>query len=410
MNFLEPELSTVEVPPLEFVEVEKDEEGFACPEEFRQRIMVDAIHDGNFVPKEFLVGDDGHPMPPMEDIYVLERDWGAEMLAAYLASALHIEGYFRVNVARVLMDFGRFPGITPKSATHMSRFAINYPFSAHLGFDQKKQVLEEYYDKVSQTIDGCIHDKLVKVAIHTYDEKNPADTRRPAVSVVSRAHIHANALEIPEGTFDPLFPHELTMFCADPILSSRIGLTLEEAAIHVADNYPYSLPEGSVEVRAQVWFFFRHIKEEYEKVHPQPRRDEPSPRDWVWDMLFDTNLRKAESAALRSYLHMFRKPPAGSEALFASAKLEYQEITRFVRQNEKRLVTEYRDSPERPSSLLIEVRKDLVWDFEDGKPVRPLTDNARMVARYVAQAIQSYLNNDRKAKLLSLAINGDRFD
>ena len=44
------------------------------------------------------------------DAYYYERDWGASMVAGEIASFLGLPGHYSVNVARVLMDFGRFPG------------------------------------------------------------------------------------------------------------------------------------------------------------------------------------------------------------------------------------------------------------------------------------------------------------
>ena len=59
---------------------------------------------------------------------------------------------------------------------------------------------------------------------------------------------------------------------------------------------------------------------------------------------------------------------------------------------------EYRESSRRPSTLLIEVRKDLVWHFENGTPTEPRTENARLIARKVALAVSQYLREDRPSK------------
>ena len=49
----------------------------------------------------------------------------------------------------------------------------------------------------------------------------------------------------------------------------------------------------------------------------------------------------------------------------------------------------------RPSTLLIEVRKDLVWHFENGRPIGPNEIEARRIARIIAAGIFRYLNDDR---------------
>ena len=47
-------------------------------------------------------------------------------------------------------------------------------------------------------------------------------------------------------------------------------------------------------------------------------------------------------------------------------------------------------------SLGIEVRKDLVWDFDEaGRPVQPNPVQAFKIADSIAEAISTYLNLDR---------------
>ena len=59
------------------------------------------------------------------------------------------------------------------------------------------------------------------------------------------------------------------------------------------------------------------------------------------------------------------------------------------------LVPAYRNAPERTSTLAIEVRKDLIYRFEGDIPVEPLEDKARMIADRIAQAVETYLREDR---------------
>lgn len=390
--------------PYETIAVDNDPDGFPCPDEYKDKIMIDVIHDGNHIPEVFLKKADNKSKNFKETLqasYCHERDWGAEIVAAYLASALHINSYFRINIARTLLDFGRFPGITHQSADHMQRFAINYPFSECLSFEHKKNILEDYYDIISKGIEDIAKNKILKIAIHAYDTRNPNNTKRPAVSIVTRSHGHQKGLDIPVTMFDPLVPDTLAEMTADPILRARIALTLEEAAIPVADNYPYTLPEGSVEVRSQVWFFFRYIQQKFETSQPQ-NPDAPEhkrkARKMVWDMLLDTNLRSTQSEALRSYLHMFRKPPKGENKTFQHARIEYEKITQFMKNNNNEIANQYNNFIDRPSSILIEVRKDLIWTFNNNRPVTPIFKNAQLIAKTIALAIQMYLIIDRSAK------------
>ena len=65
------------------------------------------------------------------------------------------------------------------------------------------------------------------------------------------------------------------------------------------------------------------------------------------------------------------------------------------------VVKDYRRSPQRPSSVGLEVRKDLVCSFDEqtGLPL-PTTPEQRKVARQVAQAIagsiRTYFETDRE--------------
>jgi len=324
----------------------------------------------------------------------MERDWGANVVAEELARALGLAGYYRVNIARVLMDFGRFPGITPRNAEHLHRYAINYPFSKLLSYQQKKHLFERVYDPMSRLIEDYVRHKFLKIAIHTYDTHNPSGTLRPPTSLVTRSVSIQRHSEMPLGVFDPLYPDILAEFTADRILRDRISLTLEKANISVAHNYPYSFPEGSIEVRSQVWFFFNYVRECFEARHPESRDDDAFQR--VWQMLLDTNLRDSSSDALRSYIHLFRRAPDDERDLYARARAAYEQVADFVEADNRAVVSNYRFASERPSSIGIEVRKDLVWEFDEhGQPKQPRFEAARHVARVIAQAVITYLNEDK---------------
>ena len=230
------------------------------------RLLVGTIHEGEYIPEECwnALQEAAKSKPKLNGIfehhYAAERDWGADLVSSFLIDNLNQKGYpcpyyYRVNIARVLMDFGRFPGITPAKASHLSRFAINYPFSHLLDYDLKKSVLENYYDEISRKLEQVIHDKTLSIAIHTYDKYNEAGTERPLMSVITRPLSYQTTSQMPLEFFDPLYPAILGEYTADRKLTYRISLTLEQAGIPVAHNYPYNFPDGSVEMRAQVWFF-----------------------------------------------------------------------------------------------------------------------------------------------------------
>ena len=387
------QLITEEGAPFEHINIEP--QGDLCPPALKSQLIVDTVHDGSMIPTEILT------LPAMQRLvdsgalysaFVAERDWGANMFASDLPSSLGLDRYHRVNVSRVLMDFNRFPGSTHPGTHPLERMAINAPVSEVLGHDAKAKILETYYDEISSRMEAALSNKLIKLAIHTYDEHNVTLTQRPEVSILSRSHSYQSNSRMPFGHFDPMYPDVLAESSASRVLRDRIALTLEKAGLVVEHNYPYCLPDGSIEIRAQVWFFFRHLKQLFEDAHPGTQDDPAYAR--VWTLLLNTNLRDAYSEALFSFLHRFRKPPEDRILEFQAADRAYEHIANFLG-SQPGLVDAYRSSPTRPSTLSIEVRKDLLWRFEDGRPVEPRRENSRRLARRLAEAIATYLTEDR---------------
>jgi hypothetical protein len=385
--------------PVVFVPVGDGTPGdFQLSDDAKRKLSIDVIHDGNVIPAEMLVDGNGARIADdaFWDHYVHERDWGAGVMAGELARHLGLGGYWNVEIARVVMDFGRFPGITPADAGYQSRHAINYPFSELLGFDQKRRILEHYYDTISEHYNTIVGRSQVKVAIHTYDTYNQSGTLRPPMSILTRCVGYQVRSEMPFGVFDPLYPDILGQFTCDRILRDRVSLALEKAGMHTEHNYPYLLPDGSVEVRSQVWNFFRYVREMFEDECPETRGDASYVR--VWDMLLDTNLRSSESEMLRSYLHAFRRVPAEREAEFEGARRAYDRIARFLDRDECQIAERYRQSLSRPSALGIEVRKDLVFELDEhNRPVAPRRREASKIASVIARAIKVYFTKDAPA-------------
>ena len=206
--------------------------------------------------------------------------------------------------------------------------------------------------------------------------------------------------KIPFGIFDRLYPDQLAECTADRKLTARISLTLEKAGLAVATDFPYSLPNGSIEVRSQVWIFFKYLRGLFETTHPECVGDPAFER--VWTMLLDTNLRSSASVGLRSYLHMFRKPPRGRDAIFKQAQVAYQQIADFFNQRRQEIVDKFRTNPHRLTTLAVEVRKDLVWHFNDHHTKEPMFgaegvrhQNVQRIAGLLAQSIEHYFAKDR---------------
>lgn len=387
------------IPPYEFVEVKRTGD-HPVPEEYRKRIFIHTVHDGDCIPRQFMLDEDGQPkVDPklVQKRFIEERDWGADLVAKKIASAMGVKGFGRARVARVLLDFNRFPGSTPHddSIRPLERLAINYPFTAVLDHAQKVRLLEKYYDGISDFIERhLLSDTLIMLAIHTYDEHNPTRTRRPHLSLLSSMAGYQRESRMPFGIFDPMYPDVLGESTCSRILRDRVSLNLERTGMRVSHNHPYPLPEGSMEVRAQVWFFFDYLRRRFQEEFPGTIGDPAY--ELVWRMLLNTNLRMAEAEALRSYLHRYRRLHPDDVQKFNEARLAYETIDRYLDDDK---VRDFRLSKDRPSSLGLEVRKDLVTTI-DPKTGYPLPaspeqiDQATLIGNVVANAITTYFETD----------------
>lgn len=384
--------------PFELMPVEPTELG-GVPEAHRPRIFIHTVHDGDVLPSRFRVDAQGNPLVPpeaLDNAHAQERDWGANLVAESLAHHMGLTSYGRVRIARTLLDVNRFPGSTPPSTTApLERLSINPPFCDALGHAQKMDLLE-IYDEVSDTIEHHVRDKIIILGIHTYDEHNPSLTSRPHLSLINLPAGYQREARMPYGVFDPIYPDVLGESTCSRILRDRISLNLERAGFRVTTNHPYALPEGGIEVRSQVWFFFSYLQRRFLAEHADTAQDPAFAL--VWKMLLNTNLRQALPEALRGYLHRYRRAPREHRGLFAEAANAYDKIRRFI--DDADICREYRRSPDRPSSLAVEVRKDLLCEMDPQRGT-PLPTNAQMrqrahvIAKVVAGAIRTYLDTDR---------------
>jgi len=388
-------------PPVEFVEVARNPEP-AIPEAFRRRILIHTVHDGDCIPEQFVCDEHGEPRVDAELLhrrFVQERDWGADLVARNIAEAMGLRGFARVRLARVLMDFNRFPGSTPHDRGDFSleRLAISYPYAGVLDHEQKMDLLENYYDRMSSMLEReLVHDKLIMIAVHTYDERNASSTRRPHLSILNRVLGYQRDSRMPYGIFDPMYPDVLGESTCSRILRDRVSLSLERHQFRVSHNYPYALPAGCLEVRAQVWLFFKYLRERFERSHADTAED-PS-YALVWRMLMNTNHRLQEGATLFGYLHRFRRVGQDERPSFEEAARAYAHIERFL--DESTCLTDFRRSRDRPSSLGLEVRKDLVCTLDEHGHPQPRgqeqTDRAKVIGQVIARGVATFLDTDRQ--------------
>lgn len=350
-------------------------------------VLVDAIHDGYVLPDS--IWNESHQQDAGTEVvhrYVKERDWGAARVALYLADFLGLEGYYRMDVARALLDLSRFPGNSGSDADLFTRLCIGYPFSEILTPEQKEELLVYYYDKPFHTCKEVLKDKKIRIALHTYDRYDQAGNERPQISLITRPISYQLKSELPIGLYDPLFPSFLNEFVCNRRLTYSIALALEDCGYHVSHNYPYCLPDTSIEIRLQVVFFFESVLSFYDST------------DEAWllvkETLLDVNKRSVWASLFRQYVHNHLPAPAAHRALFEEARQKYYLLC--AEQCEQRHVVEnYKHDRSRISTLVIEVRKDLLWDFDDyGFPMRPLKEHAINIAAAIAEAVEAYLIQD----------------
>ena len=357
--------------------------------------LVFTIHDGACFPRH-LFGDRTDEVlerPEVLAAHGRERDWGANLVARHLARELGTGGYLRVNLARMVMDFGRFPGVSSRGEQYLLRHAIFAPLQDMLSGGARHEILSRYYDSISSALVQHFAHRKITLGVHTYDRHNKSGTVRPELSLISRSLSYQQTSSLPSTIFDPLFPHILGESTADRRLVYRMALALELSGRRTALDYPYTMPEGSVEMRAQVWFFFRHLRDAFLTQHPETR-DQPAYQR-VWQMLLDVVRRSVDCERLRAYIHRYRETPVGSELLFAEARTAYEAIARFFEANRSELVDDYRFSPARPSTLGVEVRKDLLVELDDQQmPLgfRPEADSlAGEIATTLSAGIRDHL-------------------
>ena len=359
-------------------------------------VLVDTVHDGHVVPESILpLGDEA--WSDLEQTYGDERDWGAHYVAAALGRSLGLSSYKRVLLARPLLDFNRFAGINEISLGHDHRDAIFPPMSGHLDGKRRRILLEQGYDAIEERMERWIEGRQIKLAIHTYRPANEIGTERPAVSLITQSAAYDRQTDLRQAAFYEFYPRQLVEFTADRMLTYRIATNLERGFIPTGLNSPYLLPEGAVELRAQVWLFVHFLRGRYEQseqaLHRGTREYEA-----IWNMLGNTNRRSAEATSLREQLHGSARVPKSQDLDVEKLREIYDGIRAFLRASNGRIVWDYRFSPDRMSAIIVEVRRDFILRMErvDGhlRPVSVHEERVGEIGNRIAQAVRDYLSED----------------
>ncbi|MCP3957191.1 MAG: hypothetical protein GY719_05005 [bacterium] len=358
-----------------------------------EQILVYTIHDGRAMPGDVVLGSGSALLedPAVASAYRTERDWGANLVARHLSRHLGLGGFVKVELARALLDYGRLPGCSEPGMPHLKRRAIFAPVSGLLSHGSKEALLSRY-DQLEEDMTRRFVGKRLTLAVHTYDPTDSGGEPRPELSLITGPEQRRERAVMQSVPYGSLFPAELHETC-DRNLTRRMVRRLESAGREVSVNQPYEMHEGSVELRAQARLFYIYLRGRFEEMFPETSGRSAFQR--VWAMLLDVSGRSREAGALLGFLRRSGAAPAGLEWDFAEARQAHCEIQRFLAGNWQPLLREYRCSGERPLSLAVEVRKDLLCELDrDGSVIGLRLDgdsNAREIARQLAGAIAEYV-------------------
>ena len=90
------------------------------------------------------------------------------------------------------------------------------------------------------------------------------------------------------------------------------------------------------------------------------------------------------------------KEDTSTEKFLLNVRDAYHHIGHFIKQDRKALVNKCKFSHARPSYLIIEVRKDLLWSFKDSALKE---ENLATIASVIARSIIRYLSIDKQKNL-----------
>lgn len=373
--------------------------------EWDRHVIVDVVHDGVVVPPELtsLLEADGTLRPTLRDAFIRERDWGAAAVAERLAHHLGLRGYHHAAGARLVADYNRFRGWTDPQAGHLGRSALFPPASERMTPEEGELALRTCFDPITAGIrarareafaeGGVSASRLLRITVHTYDDRAGAGHRRPKTSLIFTPFEYHATARIPVNVYPPVFPDRLAEFTADRALAYRMALVLEKHYLPVAVNSPYFLPLGGAEMRFQVWCFLMHLEEQ---VCALDGADAMEQFQDVWPLLLEVDR------------------PWATQRLDADQEQQLEQLMAFIEKHHEQVVQAYRYSAFRPSAVEVEVRKDIIWPgswqvLGDGReayvpdPGALDTDEVDRVAAVMADGIHAYLTIDQPEKRLDRA-------
>lgn len=408
--------------PYEFVPVAGSEE-----EDYRQHLLIDVVHDGEAIPDDRRLAGlgkllaDAERRPELLADHARERDWGAECVARELARALEAPGYWRVTIARGLLDFNCFPGVSRRPTRHPERYAMRPPWTTFLEPADVREVLE-YYDRIAERLrDVCelkvkrgnelrkldpLRSQFVRLAVHTFEADSTSGRTGPTLRVLHRLEARDPESDPAAEAFDPVYPEALAESSADPRLAYRIGLAARPDETGISVDFPDELAPGSIESRLRVWLFMRHLQEQFmvdpetapywERMQTVPQRGRAA-WDLVWEMLRGTSNRSVEAAALSNYLHRYgQRGPHLAETFLHECAAVWREVRNFRDRHLPELLRGFGQAAGLPGSLAVECDRAFLCRGRrpDSSYHEVDVGRARAVAEVLARGIREWRRED----------------
>ncbi len=385
-------------------------------------ILIDTIHDGYLIPPgvEAEYARDRSFQAEFHRTFNDERDLGAFNVCFALAAFLGLDRFYRVTVARNLLDFGRFPGVSPPEEAHLDRLSIFGPLAPYLVQHGLVDGVLEIYDSISAEIESAIEATIegdlerrareegaglpfrredlvgsldharhhfLRIAVHTFDPKAAGEYgKRPEVALVHRSRSIEEEGRVPRGAYSGFLPERLLAFTADRLLKAAVTTSLEAAWVPEFSDYPYKLPDGSVEMRMQIWLWYRYLRACFERhqtaakleklkmkdkaielVTPGKKEsDWKTPYELFWMALSNPNQRHLYTRIIHGFLNHRTFPHELPAAQLDPEDLQelLGEVSDFYRDHKGEVARRYRYGGARPSTIVVEVRKDIAVDPE----------------------------------------------
>ena len=165
--------------PVQFIPLTRSSNAL-LPQELCDLISIDVIHDGVYIPPSYLETYRGFRLTKKEfNNALLSRETGVQILWQKRYQSISLVRFYNCQNSLMSLDFWKIPGGRPEMVLHTSEDLQSIPFAQWLDYDQKRSLLEDHYDVISNQMEEQLRGKLLKIAIHTYDPYNDSGTERP---------------------------------------------------------------------------------------------------------------------------------------------------------------------------------------------------------------------------------------